>query len=136
MKQTKAVVKKNIEKKSKATPAKFSTVAEYIAALPSDTKSRVIELRKIIKGLIPGAKEAISYNIPSVKLNETVIWYAGWKSHISLYPRTRVMEEAIPELVSYESAMCTIKIPLTQPLPKEMIQKVVKLRLKEIGANG
>jgi uncharacterized protein YdhG (YjbR/CyaY superfamily) len=82
---------------------------------------------------VPNAEDMISYNMPAFKLDgKGLIWYAAWKEHVSIYPRTRVMEEAIKELANYEGAKGTIKFPLDKPMPFAMIQKIVKLRMLEI----
>ena len=111
---------------------KFKTVDEYLAALPEDARNMVKELRQAIKKLVPAAEEVISYNIPAFKLDGAgVIWYAGWKEHVSIYPRTRMMEEAIKELSGYEGAKGSIKFSLNKKLPVSVIGKIVKFRLKE-----
>jgi uncharacterized protein YdhG (YjbR/CyaY superfamily) len=110
---------------------KFKTVHEYISALPVKTKSILKEVRKTIKQAAPQAAELISYNIPTFKLHGGLIWYAAWKDHISLYPRTARMEASIKELSAYEGARGTIKFPIDQPIPFALITKIVKFRVKE-----
>ena len=111
-----------------ATTTKFKTVNEYISSLPPKTKAIIKELRKAIKETIPGTEEVISYNIPSFK---GVIWYAAWKNHISLYPAGDAMSAAIKELSAYEVSNGTIKFTLDEPLPIDLIKKIVKFRIKE-----
>ena len=124
--------KKAAKKKVSASP-KFKTVQEYIASLPPVAKAVVKELRQTIKQVAPTAEDMISYNMPAFKLDgKGLIWYAAWKEHVSIYPRTRVMEEAIKELANYEGAKGTIKFPLDKPMPFAMIQKIIKLRMLEI----
>ncbi len=131
---TKASAKtKRTAKKKTPTAQKFKTVREYIAALPSATKGPVKELRRTIQQVSPTAEEMISYNMPAFKLDgKGLIWYAAWKEHISLYPRTRVLEEAIKELTNYEGAKGTIKFPPTQPMPFDIIRKGIKVRMQKI----
>lgn len=123
--------------KKAAKAVKFKTVEEYIAALPAGTKSAVKELRQTIKKQVPKAEEVISYNIPAFKLEGAkLIWYAGWKEHISLYPRSRTMEAAIKELSAYEGEKGTIKFPLDKPLPVSLIKKIVQFKIKENEKTG
>jgi len=110
---------------------KFKTADEYISALPVNAKSILKEVRKTIKQAAPQAEELISYNIPAFKLHGGLIWYAAWKDHISLYPRTARMEASIKELSAYEGAKGTIKFPIDQPIPFALITKIVKFRVKE-----
>jgi uncharacterized protein YdhG (YjbR/CyaY superfamily) len=124
---------KKAAKKKVSTSPKFKTVQEYIASLPPVAKAVVKELRQTIKQVAPTAEDMISYNMPAFKLDDKgLIWYAAWKEHVSIYPRTRVMEEAIKELANYEGAKGTIKFPLDKPMPFAMIQKIIKLRMLEI----
>lgn len=124
--------KKAVKKKVSTSP-KFKTVQEYIASLSPVAKAVVKELRQTIKQVAPTAEDMISYNMPAFTLDgKGLIWYAAWKEHVSIYPRTRVMEKAIKELANYEGAKGTIKFPLDKPIPFAMIQKIVKLRMQEI----
>jgi uncharacterized protein YdhG (YjbR/CyaY superfamily) len=110
---------------------KFKTVDEYLSTLPANTKSIFEELRKTIKEAAPQAEELISYNIPAFKLHGGLIWYAAWKEHISLYPRTSRMEAFIKELSEYEGSKGTIKFPIDRPIPFALISKIVKFRVQE-----
>ena len=120
----------------KATSAKFKTVDEYLSALPANTKVILKEVRKTIKQAAPQAEELISYNIPSFKLHGGLIWYAAWKEHISVYPRSSRMEASIKELSEYEGAKGTIKFPIDKPIPFDLISKIVKFRMKENLEDG
>jgi uncharacterized protein YdhG (YjbR/CyaY superfamily) len=120
----------------KATSAKFKTVDEYLSALPANTKVILKEVRKTIKQAAPQAEELISYNIPSFKLHGGLIWYAAWKEHISVYPRSSRMDASIKELSEYEGAKGTIKFPIDKPIPFDLISKIVKFRVKENLEDG
>src|SRR5258705_7815520 len=108
----------------KTTSTKFKTVDEYISALPARTKGILKEVRKTIKQAAPQAEELISYNIPSFKLHGGLIWYAAWKEHISVYPRSSRMEASIKELSEYKGAKGTIKFPIDKPIPFDLISKI------------
>jgi len=116
----------------KATSTKFKTVDEYLSALPANTKGILKEVRKTIKQAAPQAEEMISYNMPAFKLFGGLIWYAAWKEHISLYPRSSRMEAFIKELSEYEGSKGTIKFPIDKPIPFDLISKIAKFRVKEI----
>lgn len=117
--------------KKAAPKIKFKTVDEYIATLSPAAKSAVRDLRKTIRAAAPQAEEVISYNIPAYKLNGMLIWFAGWKEHVSIYPRTALLQAAVKELSAYDGAKGTIKFPLDKPLPLALIKKVVKFRVQE-----
>jgi uncharacterized protein YdhG (YjbR/CyaY superfamily) len=111
--------------------AKFKTVDEYQSSLPANTKNIFKQLRKIVNDAAPGAEETISYNIPCLKFHGGLIWFAMWKEHFSLYPKSARMATAIPELSAYDGAKGTIKFPLDQPIPAKLITKVIKFRIQE-----
>ncbi len=111
---------------------KFKNVEEYLATLPAPAKKIFKELRKTIKQAAPEAEEVISYNIPALKLHGMLVYYAAWKEHVSIYPRTAGMEKAFKkELAPYEGGKGTLKFPTDKPVPFDLISKIVKLRVRE-----
>jgi uncharacterized protein YdhG (YjbR/CyaY superfamily) len=116
----------------KAESTKFKTVDEYLSTMPVKTKGILKEIRKVIKQAAPKAEEAISYNIPAFKFQGMLIYYAGWKDHVSIYPRTAGLEKAFKkELAPYEGGKGTIKFPIDEPIPYDLIRKLVKFRVQE-----
>ena len=117
--------------KTTASP-KFTTVDDYINSLPSETKAVVTELRQTIRKAAPKAEEMISYNIPTFTYEGSLVYFAAWKAHISLYPRTAEVEKKLKkEIAPYASSKGTLKFPLDEPLPLGLITKIVKIRLQE-----
>ena len=110
----------------------FTSVDEYIAACPEETHERLQEIRAAIKKLAPDAKEKISYQIAAFELNgKNIIHFAGWKKHISLYP-IPVGDEAFESEVSrYADGKGTMKLPLDEPMPMKLVNKVIKLHLDQ-----
>jgi uncharacterized protein YdhG (YjbR/CyaY superfamily) len=108
----------------------FQSIDEYIAACPEQTHERLQEIRKMIKKIVPDAKEKISYQIACFELNgKNLIHFAGWKKHISLYPIPAGDETFKEEASKYEDGKGTMKFPLDEPLPIKLIERVVKLHL-------
>src|SRR4029453_7229736 len=65
----------------------FKSVDQYIAAQPKAAQAVLKRVRSAIRKAVPGADEVISYQIPAYKLQgHTVIYFAGWKEHYSIYP--------------------------------------------------
>lgn len=110
---------------------KFQTVEEYIATFPPKTKKFLKDIRATIKQAAPQAEEAISYNMPAFKLHGMLVWYAGYKEHIGLYPKTTVIRAFKKDLEEYKQSKGTIQFPLDQPLPLDLITRIVKYRIKE-----
>jgi len=111
----------------------FKTVDKYIATFPKSVKKILEEVRQTIKEVIPDAEELISYQIPAFKLDGNyVIYFAGWKNHVSLYPVTdEIKEKFKKEIPSYKTAKGTIQFPLDKPMPLKLITKITKFRVKE-----
>ena len=91
----------------------FRSVDEYIATKPEDVQAILQRVRTTIRTSVPGAEEVISYQIPAYKLNgATVLFFAGWKQHYSLYPASGPLVKAFKaELAPYELSKGTIRFP-------------------------
>jgi uncharacterized protein YdhG (YjbR/CyaY superfamily) len=113
----------------------FASVDEYIASQPKAVQSVLKLVRRSIRKALPGAQEVISYQIPAYKLNgRTVLYFAGWKEHYSVYPSTsRVVAAFKRDLASYElSNKGTIRFPLSDPVPVKLIEGIARIRAKEV----
>ncbi len=111
----------------------FKSVDEYIATLPEDVQAILQRVRSTIRKALPGAEEVISYQIPAYRLHGgTVLYFAGWKRHYSLYPATdHVVEAFKDDLAPYEVDKGTIRFPLSQPVPVKLIERIAKFRARE-----
>jgi uncharacterized protein YdhG (YjbR/CyaY superfamily) len=108
-----------------------TNIDEYIADYPGDVQKLLQRIRKIIRKAAPGAKEAIKYGIPTFVLNRNLIHFAAYKKHIGLYPAPRGVEKFKKELANYEGGKGTIQFPLDQPIPFELITRIVVYRVSE-----
>ena len=110
----------------------MNAVDEYIAGFPADVQERMQALRKTIRKVIPDAEESISYQIPTFKLNgKPVVYFAGFIKHIGFYPVPVGNPEFGDELATYASGKGTAKFPMNQPIPLNLVEKIVKFRVKE-----
>jgi uncharacterized protein YdhG (YjbR/CyaY superfamily) len=121
----------------------FKSVTEYIAAKPRDVQVILKRVRRTIRQALPAADEVISYQIPAYKLNGVaVLYFAGWKQHYSLYPANEALVAAFKdELAQYELSKGTIRFPLSEPVPMNLIERIVKFRaeqttMREKGKKG
>lgn len=110
-------------------------IDEYINRFPESTQRMLKQVRSTIKKEAPAAEEKISYGIPTITLdNAYLVYFAGWKNHISLYPISTAMETAITGLSAYyTSGRGTVQFPLDKPVPAALITKIVKFRMKEVA---
>ena len=115
--------------KTNKTPAK--TIDEHIANSPKEVQAILKKIRAAIKKAAPDAEETINYGIPTFTLKGNLVHFAGFKSHIGFYPTPSGIEKFKKELSVYEGAKGSVKFPLDQPIPYELIEKIVKFRAKE-----
>jgi len=120
----------------KATGIKFKTVDEYLSAFPASTKKFLQQVQKTIKQAAPDAEELISYNMPAFKLNGMLVFYAGYDNHIGFYPTPSGIEAFKKELSGYKQAKGSVQFPLDEPMPLDLITRIVKYRVKENAAKA
>ena len=116
----------------KIKKATFNSIDEYIATFPEDVQKILKELRATMKAAAPEAGEKISYGIPTFTLNgKYLIYFAGWKNHISIYPIPTGSDAFNKQISKYVDGKGTLKFPIDKPLPLKLITKIVKLKVAE-----
>jgi uncharacterized protein YdhG (YjbR/CyaY superfamily) len=116
----------------------FKSVDEYIASHPDGVQAVLHRVRTIIRKAIPAADEVISYQIPAYKLQgTTVLYFAGWKQHYSLYPVTQELVDTVKdEPANYKVSKGTIRFPLSAPVPVGLIERIAKARAKQAAESA
>jgi uncharacterized protein YdhG (YjbR/CyaY superfamily) len=115
------------------TARKPKTIEEYIESFPIDTQKILKQVRNAIKKAAPEVEETISYAIPAFKFNgKYLIYFAGYKTHVGLYPAPRESEEFKEELSIYKGGKGTVQFPLNQPMPLDLIKRIVRFKAKAI----
>ena len=115
----------------KTMNAKINSIDTYIAQFPDDVQARLQKLRTTILKLAPGASEAMSYQIPTFKLNGNLVHFAAFKKHIGFYPGATGIAAFQDELAGYKSAKGSVQFPLDQALPLDLVKKIVKFRVEQ-----
>lgn len=106
--------------------AQYKSVDEYVASFPDDVREVLEQLRRRLVRAVPEAGEKISYQMPTITSDgKSIAHFAAWKSHVSLYPEPEGDEDLRAELASYSAGKGTLKFPLGQPIPYELIERVV-----------
>ena len=109
----------------------YTTIDEYIAICPKEVQPILKELRAIIKAAAPDAEEKISYQLPAFFQNGVLVYFGASKNHIGFYPTGIGVEAFKDELTGYVTTKGSIHLPMDKPLPKELIQKIVKFKIAE-----
>ncbi len=111
---------------------KFTTMDAYIASVPKEIQDILEKIRQTIKKAAPDAVEAISYQIPTFKLNgKNLVHFAAWKDHIGFYATPSGNAAFKKELAQYKVAKGSIQFPLEAPIPYDLVTKMVLFRVKE-----
>lgn len=110
------------------------TVNSYIAAFPQSTQELLLQLRQTIVNVAPAAVESISYGMPTYKLDgRPLAYFAAYAHHIGFYPTSSPIAAFAKELAPYHTGKGSVQFPLDQPLPLELIQRIVAFRMKKIA---
>ena len=109
----------------------MDTIDAYILQFPQDVQDTLQELRQLIKAFVPEALEKISYQMPTFYVQGNLVHFAAYKNHIGFYPTPSAVETFKEELAPYKSAKGSVQFPIHQPLPFELIKKIVAFRLDE-----
>jgi len=112
----------------------FKSVDEYIAGQHESVRGTLERVRATIRKAVPDAQELISYGMPTYKLSgDRLLYFAVWKQHYSIYAATEQVVAAFrAELSPYEVAKGTIRFPLSEPVPVQLIATIAKFRAKEV----
>jgi uncharacterized protein YdhG (YjbR/CyaY superfamily) len=108
-----------------------ATIDEYIAAFPPDVQVILEKIRLKIRRAAPQAQEKISYKMPAFALDGDLIYFAAFKKHIGVFPPVRGDEKLAKELSRYRGEKGNLKFPLDEPIPYDLIKRVVRFRVKE-----
>jgi uncharacterized protein YdhG (YjbR/CyaY superfamily) len=113
------------------TRIRFTDIDSYIGSFPEKTQKLLQEVRETIRKAAPEAEQTINYGIPTFKFRGNLVHFAGFKNHIGFYPTASGIEAFKKELSVYEGAKGSVRFPLDKPIPFELIERIVKFRVKE-----
>jgi uncharacterized protein YdhG (YjbR/CyaY superfamily) len=109
----------------------YTSVDEYIASFPESVQKKLTQIRKLIHRTAPAATEKISYQIPTFYLNGNLVHFAAYTSHIGFYPTSSGIVRFRREIAKYKHSKGAVQFPLDEPLPTELIKKIVEFRVGE-----
>ena len=110
----------------------LATIDEYIAQFPQDVQVILEKMRQTIHSAAPAAVEAISYQMPTYKLNgKNLVHFAAFAHHIGFYPIPSGIAAFKKELSAYKQGKGSVQFPLEKTMPYNLVKKIVQYRVKE-----
>ncbi len=109
----------------------ITTIDAYIADFPESTQALLEQVRQTVREAAPDAEEAISYGMPTLKLNGNLVHFAAFKNHIGFYPAPQGLDAFKEELAGYKGVKGSVQFPLNQPLPLALISKITQFRVAQ-----
>jgi uncharacterized protein YdhG (YjbR/CyaY superfamily) len=120
-----------------ASKKHYTTIDEYITSFPADVREILEKMRQAIHEAAPDATETISYQMPTFRLHgKNLVYFAGFQHHIGFYPVPSGIEAFKKELSVYKQGKGSVQFPLDQPIPYELVKKIVRFRAGENAKSG
>lgn len=110
---------------------KSREVDAYIAGFPRDVQALLRKVRRTIRAAAPRAEELISYRIPAYKQNRILVYFAGFKAHIGLFPPVRGNASLEKAVARYAGPKGNLRFFYDEPLPIGLITRIVRLKVKQ-----
>jgi uncharacterized protein YdhG (YjbR/CyaY superfamily) len=115
---------------------KPANIDSYISAFPKDVQSRLTKVRQTIRAAAPRAVEVISYNMPAFKQRGMLVYFAGFKEHVGLYPPVRGDVRLERAVAKYAGPKGNLKFPYAAPLPLALIARIVRHKVRQDDARA
>jgi len=116
--------------------AKPKSIDEYIASFSPEVQAILEKIRVTIGNAAPDAHETISYGMPAFWLNGALVYFATFKKHIGFYPPVSGDQRLEKAISKYAGEKGNLQFPLDQPIPYGLIERIVKLRVKQASAKA
>jgi uncharacterized protein YdhG (YjbR/CyaY superfamily) len=113
---------------------KPTTVAEYIAAEPKAARAKLREMRALVAAAAPGATQSLKWGMPAFSYERILVTFAAFKKHIGFFPTPSAVRAFKKDLAGFKTSSATIQLPLDRPLPRALITRITKFRVREARA--
>lgn len=109
-------------------------IDDYLESLEEPKRTTLRKLRETIRGIIPDAEECIAYGMPAFRLHGKVVaGFAAFKNHLSYVPHSGSVFNELPnEIAGYSHSEGALRFPISEPLPKTLVKKLIDVRLRQI----
>jgi len=112
-------------------PAAPTTIDEYIIRFPPAVQKILRKIRLTIRKAAPQAGEAIKYQMPTFTLHGNLVSFGVYKQHIGIYPVPAGSQKFQQEIAPYHRSKSTLRLPLDEPIPFDLISQLVQFRVNE-----
>ena len=119
-----------------ANPQKPKDIDGYVAQFPADVRAILEKVRTTIRNAAPQAEETISYLMPAFRQHGMLVYFAAFKKHIGLYPPVSGDKALVKAAARYAGPKGNLQFPLDEPIPYDLIERIVKLRVKQDSATA
>jgi len=119
-----------------AKSQKPKDIDSYISQFPHDVQAILEKVRETIRLAAPEAKETISYMMPAFRQHGILVYFAAWEKHIGMYPPISGNKTLEKALARYSGPKGNLQFPLDEPIPYDLIDRIVKLRVKQDTAKA
>lgn len=107
-------------------------VEKFIASFPVETQKLLNQMRVTVRAVAPEASEGMGYGMPGYKLNgKPLVYFCAYKNHIGFYATPTGHKEFEKELSRYKQGKGSVQFPINEPLPLDLIKKIVEFRVEE-----
>ena len=110
---------------------KYKTVDEYISEFKGESRKRLTQLRTLVRKTAPHAEERIGYNMPAYSLNGPLVYFAAYGNHTGFYATPTGHKAFAKELSAYKEGKGSVQFPHDEPLPVDLIKRIVEFRVEE-----
>ena len=110
---------------------KPTSIPQYIAAAPKEARGKLREMRALISAAAPGAKQSLKWGMPAFSYDRILVTFAAFRNHIGFFPTPSAVRAFRKDLARFKTSSATIQLPLDAPLPKTLIRRITKFRVKE-----
>ena len=107
-------------------------IDDYVSRFPIDIQKVLQKVRMTVKKAAPRSKETIKYGMPTFTLGGNLVYFAAFSKHIGFYPRSTGSAQLDKQLAPYASGRGSLKFPLDEPMPYDLIRKIVKVRAEHL----
>ena len=108
-----------------------TSVAHYISLHPKPVRAKLREMRALIAAAAPGSRQELKWGLPAFSQDRILVIFGGFKKHIGFFPTPSAIRAFRKDLAGCKVSSATIQFPLDKPLPKTLIRRVTKFRVKE-----